>query len=100
MGRLALQDIETHCNSKTECRLLRVDRRPEIRIGDLNRTKNIGTFDLKMAVGMGPTFQSVVLGQLTIHIDLLPHSILKVNSMQLVALTCESKIGKHLKMPS
>ena len=53
-----------------------------------------------MAVGMGPTFQSVVLGQLTIHIDLLPHSILKVNSMQLVALTCESKIGKHLKMPS
>lgn len=52
MGRLALQDIETHCNSKTVFHLLRVDRRPEIRIGDLNRTKNIGTFDLKMAVGM------------------------------------------------
>ena len=42
LDRLALQDIKTHCNSKTVCRLLGIDRGPKIRTDHLNRTKNIG----------------------------------------------------------
>ena len=42
MYLLHLQDIKTHCNSKTVCRLLGIDRGPKIRTDNLNRTKNIG----------------------------------------------------------